>query len=561
MLRREFERFIDNAAFLYTLIALLFVSYSTRSYLVFLPLLFLLAPLTIKRLKFLQPLAIYSTIPFLVVVIPEGSFLSVPLAIMTPLILRKRIFRANNIEPSFLGPSSSAVVRYLVITSLLILVDPRLSLPIAIMFFSTLLYSSISYSKLSRIHIEVVNVPSTILLGQKATATIAIYSPVEAQVVFEYGFNKVLLSVDDKLITSLDLPVDHIGRHLIDVYVYAFDNYGFSGRQLAKFTVEYRVVPMTQRIIEITESYLRELRDLRSLISAVDLAVAELGPMNITTFSGVEAARIMRKIVHRGYMHPNLAWLIERFAATFEEITRETRENKYISRKSRRGEYDGVRQYVPGDSIKQVHWKKSLSKGFLVVKELSEDGSRYALNTSEVELEPIILVDLYAPNIYEFDSISFTLLKLCLELSRRSLTTRINVLLVIGEIALILSGKSIDVLYQLYKVFKDMKTQVLFNYKHIDELSEEAVEKLLRLPRKPRPVSIMVFSNNLYAEKLTEFMLKNNITPSKPFTIIYSESLRFKYTIVKRVLANNGFIYVEANALPNLIKRGTSGGP
>jgi hypothetical protein len=146
-------------------------------------------------------------------------------------------------------------------------------------------------------------------------------------------------------------------------------------------------------------------------------------------------------------------------------------------------------------------------------------------------------------------------------LSRRSLTTRINVLLVIGEIALILSGKSIDVLYQLYKVFKDMKTQVLFNYKHIDELSEEAVEKLLRLPRKPRPVSIMVFSNNLYAEKLTEFMLKNNITPSKPFTIIYSESLRFKYTIVKQVLANNGFIYVEANALPNLIKRGTSGGP
>ncbi len=39
---------------------------------------------------------------------------------------------------------------------------------------------------------------------------------------------------------------------------------------------------------------------------------------------------------------------------------------------SRRGEYYGARQYVPGDDLSQIHWKKSLSKGILISKEMKK---------------------------------------------------------------------------------------------------------------------------------------------------------------------------------------------
>ncbi len=64
---------------------------------------------------------------------------------------------------------------------------------------------------------------------------------------------------------------------------------------------------------------------------------------------------------------------------------------------SRRGEYYGARQYVPGDDLSQIHWKKSLSKGILISKEMKKTHS-YSI---------AILVDLTSSSNRDFTEILY----------------------------------------------------------------------------------------------------------------------------------------------------------
>jgi len=73
---------------------------------------------------------------------------------------------------------------------------------------------------------------------------------------------------------------------------------------------------------------------------------------------------------------------------------------KGLAGHTRRGEYYGVRAYVPGDEISLIHWKKSVSKQTLVVK----DYRREPFGTL------IVLCDLTSKTFNELDDLVYTLL-------------------------------------------------------------------------------------------------------------------------------------------------------
>jgi len=66
----------------------------------------------------------------------------------------------------------------------------------------------------------------------------------------------------------------------------------------------------------------------------------------------------------------------------------------------RRGEYYGVRAYIPGDEISTIHWKKSVSKQTLIVKDYKR----------EPHGTLIIICDLTSTTFSELDDIVYTLL-------------------------------------------------------------------------------------------------------------------------------------------------------
>ncbi|HDJ95089.1 MAG TPA: DUF58 domain-containing protein, partial [Acidilobales archaeon] len=75
-------------------------------------------------------------------------------------------------------------------------------------------------------------------------------------------------------------------------------------------------------------------------------------------------------------------------------------EHKAVTGRIRRGEYYGVRTYVPGDEISTIHWKKSVSKQTLVVKDYKREPRKTL----------IILCDLTSTTFSELDDIVYTLL-------------------------------------------------------------------------------------------------------------------------------------------------------
>ncbi len=74
---------------------------------------------------------------------------------------------------------------------------------------------------------------------------------------------------------------------------------------------------------------------------------------------------------------------------------------------SRRGEYYGARQYVPGDDLSQIHWKKSLSKLTLISKERKQSYSPSV----------IILVDTSSYDNKDYANIMYSLLSTLISFS------------------------------------------------------------------------------------------------------------------------------------------------
>lgn len=130
------------------------------------------------------------------------------------------------------------------------------------------------------------------------------------------------------------------------------------------------------------------------------------------------------------------------------------------------GEYSGVREYQPGDRLKLIHWKKSLSLGRLVVKEYTTTPQKGG-GTGGIQL---VVADWTATNSADLDNlIYFTLLAIL----RSPPTSRYLVIILTpaGDMYL-LKGKTIDVLDALNKLIMTEVSSLSINYKVPREISD-----------------------------------------------------------------------------------------
>lgn len=549
MMKSEVDRFIINIALIYTSLGVLYVAYEISLISLFL-LIIIGFFLKFSRFQSKLPLVIYGLTFFLAMSSQKGLIISFPLAVISPLILKSNTFVPTEKEYTFLGPTSLRTMKCTLISLIFVLISPKIAIICAISLVSTFSFSLIYYYRLSKIKIEVYDQINTISIGKKATVTISVEAPLTTILLIYYRNDKKIHVVNNKDMIEIELFTGHIGKQIADIDIFVYDRFGFSRRLMKRLTIHYNVVPLTKNLIDTMRKRIIDLGELRYLIEPVELVVMELGETS-TIMKSLESIHALQSTIH-SIQYSYFSVFMKKMMETYKEIIIE-KETESLKR-ARRGEYFGVRSYIPGDHVKDIHWKKSTSVGNLVVKEFVEPLEDIPDYTNQ-KTRPVIVFDFYAPNPVELDKNVFRLLKIIYNVSNYSLVKRICVIFVVGKHLVILKGKMIDILYQLYKLFTEINVFTHYSYGEIVRQTDEAINELLSQKRHPKPLSLFVVSHNKFSEKLIELLSKNNISPPNPIVLIYSEALKLRYSLLKHNLERFGFLVMsDINSL--LISRG-----
>lgn len=544
MIRASIDGVLTILVLAYLVVLLLSLVLDSVTPIALTPFIVVLVVCATKRLRVFLPLAIAALALSLPVLSTKGLYLSIPLSIAVPFLLKKSKPEENR---QILGSTTIAVVRYMLLATPLILINMRIAVAIAFTSSTAILASIISYVRLSKVRVEAVYVPDMVALGGNSSAILKILAPLKCYIVISCDNTVNQLLARGLVIANIDLPSGHVGTNVIDVIVKTHDLWGFSGRIIGRYSITYKVIPISRRVIEVIEKEFKLYRELYGFTPSVDIAVLDLERGATAIARGREVVRVLSEVIQKTRA-PYIVALLEHLKALVEELLTS---GAGIQRKSRYGEYTGVRQYTPGDYLKHIHWKKSVSKGMLIVKEFSLSSPRELGGIESRSLEPLIIVDLYAANVFELDKITVSLLRLCLNIFRSNPELNLNTLLVLGTTAIVVKGRAVDILYKLYRFFKDAALRVMFSYEPA-KYDEIAVEGVIKAEPKPKLISMYVASGNTYAKKILDLLLVEEVTPPRPFTILHSDALTLRYSVVKHILSNYGFVYTTPDVVVHI---------
>ena len=471
----------------------------------------------------------------------------IPLAIILPYVFAKKGDYSGSLT-LFLGPTILKITKYVMSLLIFTLIDINVLTPISIILITALIYSTTYFTSLSRIRVEIFESPNKVPLGGESVIQFGVKSPSPTYVVLERGdgYRKVY-RVSNSSIVNIDIPASHIGPQVITINVGVIDKWSFSRRLVKSLTLRYLVIPITSRIIEILRRKVFSREEILRLISEVEISLIEFGEEKIPIAGRVDVRRKVRELIQRaGGLHTFLGFIYRFMEALETQVSKGLgRGREGVYRRSRTGEYIGSRDYVAGDRLKDIHWKKSISKSSLIVKEFGVSGI-WEFPSKLRTLEPIVIIDLFATNPRELDRLVFKLLSIYLSIVRRSPIIKSVLIIVTPNFLLAIKGKSVDILYNLYKSLEKSLPYILFSYESISEpLKPEIVEKLLSTEYRPRPLATLIYSSKLFTNTISKLLVSNNVVPPKPFTAIHSKSLSFRYSILRHELSNMGYVYVE----------------
>ena len=533
----------------------IYVSLSMGNMFLLIPLSILFIPIIYSKLWRFLPSMILSLGIFYVLSLWSSFPLYVPLAFLLPFTFSEKP-RIEGSMTTFIGPSTILLIKHVIALLILTLIDVRILVPIATTLISCLILSIAYFIILSRVRIEPLNIPEKAILGRPAYAEFMVVTDKPLYIVLERSDgSKKIYWRGTAGVVDIDIPTDHVGVHLISISIGAFDKWGFSRRLLKTITLNYVVVPITSRLIGLLRKRVFSREEIKRLIAEVEVSLMEISsetgiPVSKgVTASSREAIRVAIELLRKSRtgVLASAGGLLYRFLEILEEqLSKGVGTAGGHVRHGRLGEYLGARYYIPGDRPRDIHWKKSLSKHSLVVKEYGVSEGREPFTARSSVLEPIVILDLFATSNIELDHMMYNLLNIYLNTVRREPSTRSYFILVTREFILVVKGKSIDILYNLYKTLERSLPRILYSYESISKyLEKEFVKEIIESEHKPRPLTMLIKANKAFSNNIVNALLENGILPPKPYTLIHSKSLSFRYSILRYVLDDTGYQYID----------------
>lgn len=413
------------------------------------------------------------------------------------------------------------------------------SLVAALAYSASLLAAVASaYLKLSKSNVRVVRREFSAYLGE------AVLVPVDVEVVEETYFRVladgsevlkgVLAAGSSQLLVKLRPEVAGVRRYSLQLVL--VDRRGLSKVSYGPYPVVVRVVPRSSVVIrrarEVLSAYTSRVAPAVYVgkLSRVGGATAGGGPGGVGGAAGLGPGRLGGSL---GIAEPSVTAV--RFRLRWEVATRVI--EALAGSRALRGDYAGVREYVPGDHPKDVHWKKSVSLGELVVK-VYESGAGEAGGSPTV-----VVADWDASNPVELDQlIQVTYSALVVGRGRRYL----YLVLPSGKVYYV-AGEAPEVLKALDLVLLSEGVEARFNYESPPRAGlREVVGELGRAGGK---LALVDAYYRALAKALADDVEGRGIPRGSTYVLVHPKAYSLRYAYLALELEARGYRAISPRLL------------
>ncbi len=438
------------------------------------------------------------------------------------------------IKPTgFFGPLARSIITISSIYLPVIFLRPIVSLYYIVMYVYIITLVTVNYSRLRNISYKVVYAPKTIALTGKSSIVILIESTVNAFIHVVSG-GEVIADQIVQGVVRLEIPL-HARRLGVMPYrfrIYAVDPEGFTSRLVGVIEGEVNVAPYTKIAIEKIRTVLKEI-------------LVEAGfPMEIKVYTikgvfgggyGEGESEISEKSLEEGYLGKIVA-----------RILAKERGSLLGARKYRRGEYMGAREFSSGDSPRDIHWKKTISKLKLYVKEYSGHSGGGGGNRI------LVITDLLSSNSRELDTITYTTLSFIVGMLARNVNAELSLVVIApsNEI-LYVRGSPLQILAFFTRVYEEGLVKLFYEYESFGrEYGPDDIYKLLTFKDKSLIIETIRQYSIMFSKKLLRMFSEKKLLPPLLFTIIHGNPSALHNSVLKELLVMNGYTYIPPRVMP-----------
>ncbi|WP_428723986.1 DUF58 domain-containing protein [Thermogladius sp.] len=212
------------------------------------------------------------------------------------------------------------------------------------------------------------------------------------------------------------------------------------------------------------------------------------------------------------------------------------------------GEYIGCRDYIPGDPPRRIHWKKSASKGKLVVKEFSRgDGGGVAGGSGGL----LIVADWVASNYEELDSLVLTTLSLVWYV--KDVKESLYIYLRTPSLReYFISGSPLESLAGLISVLRSEELSLNWDFSPVNSSYKMVADKMMTL-EEPFLVVFLRELHRVESSRIYEEFKRLVGDTKTPYIIINGTPTMLKYDFLRFILESHG---LTAYRLPEVVELG-----
>ena len=396
-----------------------------------------------------------------------------------------------------------------------------------------------AYLKLSRSNVRVERGEFFTYLGEPVLV------PVDVEVVEEAYFKVlvdgaealggVLAGGRSQLLVKLSPEVAGVRRYVLQLVL--VDRWGLSKVSYGPYAVVVKVLPKSSVVIgrarEVLASYVSRSAPAIYVgrVSRVAGPVAGGGPGEVGGRAGPGPGGLGGALS-----------LVESFRAAARFRLRweaATRVIEALAASSRvfRGDYAGIREYVPGDHPRSVHWKKSVSLGELVVKVYESGGGEAGGSPA------LVVADWGASNPVELDYlIQTTYSALVVGRGRRYL----YLILPSGRVYYV-AGDTLEVLKALDTIILVEGVEVRFNYESFQRVGLREV--IAEIGKAGGKLTLVDSYYRALAKALVDDVEERDVAKGTTYVIIHPKAYALKYTYLALELEARGYRGVSPRVL------------
>lgn len=411
----------------------------------------------------------------------------------------------------FLGPASRASLSIGSMYIPLIVINPGLSLIFLFLYLGVVGWSLYGRVRAKKARINRFLLPGKVQLGMESQVILWIKGEsVYIHVTTDWGVKHVELVNGEK---EFRLPYTsrNIGSLPVFLSVHSIDSLLLSSFRLASIEGRVNVIPSTDIRVSEIKKYFGE-------------ALLAAGPPRRFGFLGYGGVRGFG----RGFS--SALSLRKAFLGL-----------SFIGAKGKgkaRGTYYGVREFVPGDTLRDIHWKKTISRRELYVKTF-EDGGEGGRGGAPL----IIITDLLAANVEELDEITRRTLMLLYRTAIGKIQGRELLLIVISPIRELIYavGTPEQVLNFFLQIYEKGMVKLFYNYKaFLREIDTSEIYEFMGASGNFIYFGVLNDISMRLAKKVLEALVRKEAVEAEEFVIIHGAPSAVTVRYVEELLELSG---------------------